>query len=168
MSPEQESFEQIRRVLALKRHEIPPPGYFHHFSREVIVRIKAGETGETHVFVGQLSWFKRFWHVLDTKPVWAGALGAAVCGFFVVGAVISSESSDNSVAIGDAQQMPVSLANAQAAASWQSIEQPGVSAASVEMIGTETPRTSLFNEMSRLRDSTGVGTFNVNYVPANN
>jgi len=168
MSLEQESFEQVRRVLALKRHEIPPPGYFHHFSREVIVRIKAGETGDARALMAHGSWFQRFWHMLDTRPVWAGAVGAAVCGFFVVGAVISSESGDGGVALVEPQQVPVSLANQQVAAPWQSTEQAVMTAATADVLSTETPRTSLFNEMSRLRDTSGVGAFNVNYVPANN
>ncbi len=92
MSPVPDDFEQLRRLLALKRYEQPPPGYFHGFSREVIVRIKAGELSESETSgwsFGVGSLFQRVWTTLDARPVLAGAFGVAVCGFFVVGALLS-------------------------------------------------------------------------------
>jgi hypothetical protein len=93
MSPIPDDFEQLRRLLALKRHETPPPGYFHGFSRQVIVRIQAGEIGDPEeasiwAFSGG-SFLQRIWATLDARPVLAGAFGVAVCGFFVIGAVLS-------------------------------------------------------------------------------
>jgi len=93
MSPVPDDFEQLRRLLALKRHEQPPPGYFHGFSRQVIVRIQAGEMGDAAEaslwsFSGG-SFLQRIWATLDARPALAGAFGVAVCGFFVVGAVLS-------------------------------------------------------------------------------
>ena len=97
MSPIPDDFEQLRRLLALKRHEQPPPGYFHGFSRQVIVRIKAGELGDPAEasiwsFSGG-SLLQRIWATLDARPVLAGAFGVAVCGFFVVGALLSDNTS---------------------------------------------------------------------------
>jgi len=43
MSSEPENFEALRRLLVIKRHEQPPPGYFNDFSRQVISRIRADE-----------------------------------------------------------------------------------------------------------------------------
>jgi hypothetical protein len=93
MSPIPDDFEQLRRLLALKRHEQPPPGYFHGFSRQVIVRIQAGDLGASaQASVWSLSggsFLQRIWATFDARPVLAGAFGVAVCGFFVVGALIS-------------------------------------------------------------------------------
>jgi hypothetical protein len=93
MSPVPDDFEQLRRVLALKRHEQPPPGYFYSFSRQVIVRIQAGELGDPVAdsfwsFSGG-SFLQRIWATLDARPAFAGAFGVAVCGFFIVGALMS-------------------------------------------------------------------------------
>ncbi|HEX4264662.1 MAG TPA: hypothetical protein VH597_10010 [Verrucomicrobiae bacterium] len=88
MNPDSENFDSLRQLLALKRHEIPPPGYFDRFSRDVMARIKVGESGGAVGF--ELSWFQRLLSVFDVKPMFAGAFGTAVCAFLISG-VISSE-----------------------------------------------------------------------------
>jgi len=88
MNPDSENFDSLRKLMALKRHEIPPPGYFDAFSRNVMARIKVGDFGEE---IGeQESWLKRFLGMFNVKPVFAGAFGTAVCAFLVSG-VLSSE-----------------------------------------------------------------------------
>src|SRR5439155_21156676 len=111
MSPESENFEQLRRLLILKRYEQPPPGYFHHFSREVIVRIKAGERGESTGVAWwswEGSWMQRAWAAIETRPAVAGAFGVAMCGFFAVGALLSNNAEATAPIIGDlvAQNSP--------------------------------------------------------------
>jgi hypothetical protein len=92
MAPEHDSFEQLRKLLALKRHELPPPRYFDDFSLQVIVRIKAGEADRSFQ---PYAWLQRFWAALDTRPALAGAFGAAVCAL-LIGGVIYSESANPS------------------------------------------------------------------------
>lgn len=76
---EPENFEELRRLLALKRHEQPPPGYFHEFSRQVITRIKAGETPAADSLLERLvaraPWLQHLWSGLEAKPILAGAFG---------------------------------------------------------------------------------------------
>src|SRR5262249_41936649 len=78
---------------ALKRHEQPPPGYFHHFSRNVIVRIQAGEraldTTSLERLLWEAPWLQRFWTALEAKPVLAGALGVAACAMVLAGLIYS-------------------------------------------------------------------------------
>jgi hypothetical protein len=93
MNPEQDNFQALQRLLALKRHELPPPGYFDRFSNQVIARLRAGERSAPDSLWERLgleaAGLQRFWHALETKPVFAGALGAGVCGLLLAGILYS-------------------------------------------------------------------------------
>ena len=159
MTPDSENFDQLRKLLALKRHEIPPPGYFHGFSREVIVRIKAGEgTQEATGFVFEGSWLRRFWGLFEARPVLAGGFGVAVCGFFVVGALISSESTQISGLTGDVQAAAIPMGNYAAAAPTETAPLTRVSDQSPSPLGATVstlPGGSLFDEIQRSRAQQG-------------
>src|SRR5262245_49312752 len=90
MNPDSQGFEDLRRLLALKRHEQPPPGYFQDFSRDVILRIRAGERASDRAPGFLTAWLQKFWLALETKPALAGALGAGLCAV-VLWAVVSTE-----------------------------------------------------------------------------
>ncbi len=96
MSHEPESFDALRRLIALKHHEQPPPGYFQHFSDQVILRIRNGERGAEATFLGRLfegaPWLERLCTGFTTSPTLAGAFGLALCGLLVAGVVYSSNS----------------------------------------------------------------------------
>ena len=79
-------------MLALKRHEQPPPGYFNHFSGQVVARIKAGERVDESVLdrlFWEAPWIQRLWAALEAKPILAGAFGATVCGLLIFGVIYS-------------------------------------------------------------------------------
>ena len=93
MNQDSQDFEQLRRLLALKRYEQPPPGYFNDFASQVIARIKAGDRAEESVLerlFWEAPWLQRFWAAIEAKPVIAGAFGVAVCAL-LVGGVLYSE-----------------------------------------------------------------------------
>jgi len=94
MIPEQEEFVALRRLLALKRHETPPPGYFQNFSAKIIIQIQAGDAaaarGRLGVFGGD--WLQRFWSILETQPVIAGSCAVGLCAVLVSGFIASNES----------------------------------------------------------------------------
>src|SRR5207302_7658772 len=72
-------FDQLRRALACKRYEQPPPGYFHHFSHRVIARIEVEE------FRGCSNWWDRLMEKLEPKHILACACGMAVSSLLLVG-----------------------------------------------------------------------------------
>ncbi len=91
---ENENFESLRRLLALKRHEIPPPGYFHNFSSEVISRIRLGEHRSKDA-MQEMPWYLRFIQIFDAKPALAGAFASALCLLLVFG-IVNAERPDMS------------------------------------------------------------------------
>src|SRR6266496_3671700 len=99
---EQENFDSLRRLLALKRHEQPPPRYFQDFSGHVIARLRAGERVDRSGFWESLSWeapwLQRLWGAFETKPILAGALGMLVCGVLVAGIARSERAVNPEVA----------------------------------------------------------------------
>lgn len=82
MNREYQDFDQLRRLLKLKRYEQPPPRYFNSFSAQVVTRLQAAQSN-----AGGNSWWHRLWDSLELRPVLPAAFGAAVCGVLVFGAV---------------------------------------------------------------------------------
>jgi len=80
-----ENFDQLRKLLALKRYEQAPPGYFNNFSSKVIARLGAAEAASS------LSWWQKLSLQFDFKPALMCGLGVVVCGLLSAG-VISSAS----------------------------------------------------------------------------
>lgn len=90
MHPDSQNFDELRRLLAVKRHEQPPPGYFHDFSGQVIARLRAGESGEPAAqHWWDAPWLHRLWSALEAKPIMAGAMGVAACVMLLAGVVFT-------------------------------------------------------------------------------
>jgi hypothetical protein len=121
MSQDSQDFKSLRQLLALKRHEQPPPGYFNDFSSQVIARIKADDRGDESYFerlFWEAPWLQRLWAALETKPIITGAFGAAVCAL-LIGGVIYSDSVDVQPVVGGpdtAVTLPMQIADASALA----------------------------------------------------
>lgn len=84
-------------MLAIKRHEAPPPGYFDGFSRQVIARIKADGRRSKAESGSWLAWFRGFRGLLETKPILAGGFGVVACSALLAG-VLYADQSDASLA----------------------------------------------------------------------
>jgi len=95
MKQEQDNFEALQRLLKLKRHEQPPPGYFNDFSSQVIRRIKLGRKEEKEGFLEYLfieaPWLQRLLEGFQAKPAVAWSFGLAACAL-VVSSIVYSES----------------------------------------------------------------------------
>jgi hypothetical protein len=112
MNPSEHNHEDLQRLLKLKRHEVPPPGYFNHFSGDVIARIKAGEAMSSGSFVEYLQdhapWVFTLVRLFETKPGVVGGLATSLCVLLVFGLVMTENTDNNS------SSMPTFSASTQA------------------------------------------------------
>jgi hypothetical protein len=88
MENENENFDQLRKLLALKKHEQPPPGYFNKLPGEVISRLRAERRSSSDPLAKlgtEAPWLVNFWQKLQGRPAFAGAFGVAVCALLLAG-----------------------------------------------------------------------------------
>ncbi len=79
MNSDPEEFETLRKLMALKRHEQPPPEYLDQLSGRIRTRIERGE--------GQLNLWDRLSANFSLRPSLAYAFGLTVCGALGLSAV---------------------------------------------------------------------------------
>ena len=93
MNEPDSNFEALRQLLALKKHEIPPPGYFTRFSGEVVARIRAGESAKPETIMERLfseaPWLLKLIQAFESKPAFTGVFASALCLLIVAGIVYS-------------------------------------------------------------------------------
>jgi hypothetical protein len=106
MNENENKFESLRRLLALKRHETPPPGYFEHFSGEVTARIRAGEAGGAESASRQLPRLFQLLSAFEAKPAFAGAFAFSLCLLLVFG-IVYAERPDMQTALVTNPPLPV-------------------------------------------------------------
>ena len=83
VKPTPDNFDPLRRLLAWKHHEQPPPGFFLGFSRKVMARIAAEQRATP------TSWWQAWAARFDPRPVLIGAYTVAVCGLLLLGISLS-------------------------------------------------------------------------------
>jgi hypothetical protein len=79
MNSDRGEFEALRKLMALKRHEQPPPGYLNQLSGSILARIERGE--------GRLNMWDRLSAGFSLRPSLAYAFGLTVCGALGLSAV---------------------------------------------------------------------------------
>lgn len=113
MNESENNFESLRRLLALKRHEIPPPGYFNNFSSQVVSRIRAGETAESREIAGS-SWLLKFLQVFEAKPAFVSAFASSLCLLLLLGIAYAErpEATPKTTLLASVTQPAISFADA--------------------------------------------------------
>jgi hypothetical protein len=93
MNESNQNFDELKWLLKLKRHEIPPPGYFNQFSGEVMSRIRAGEEGGASTIADQFSsqapWLMSLLRIFETRPGVIGGLATSLCLVLLIGVVMA-------------------------------------------------------------------------------
>jgi hypothetical protein len=91
MNENENNFESLRRLLAFKNRETPPPGYFNNFSGQVVARIRAGEanapSSASERLFSEAPWLLKLLQAFEFKPAFAGAFASALCLVLVFGIV---------------------------------------------------------------------------------
>lgn len=151
MSETNDNFQDLKRLLKLKRHEVPPPGYFNHFSGDVMSRIRAGETSSGEGFFERIqsesSFFSALLRILDVKPGVIGAFATSLCVVLVVGVLFvdrgGQDSTDDMVAVAQPTASASSANQGLAVATPVSAPESGITI-STNPISSFQPANTLF------------------------
>jgi hypothetical protein len=96
MNESGQNFDELKKLLKLKRHELPPPGFFNHFSDEIVSRIRDGEARGQGPIVDRLNdsapWLVNFLRFFEAKPGVIGAFATSLCLLLVFGVVLAERS----------------------------------------------------------------------------
>jgi hypothetical protein len=139
MNSQSDNFEHIRKLLALKRYEQPPPGYFDHLSARIISRIESAESDRTGLW-------ERLGFAFGSKPAFVCALGVVVCGLFCIG-ILSSLQGNAASAIAASPQYAFD-----AQASLHMMSAPAQNRSSIEPVVSEV---SPFSQVSGRAERVG-------------
>lgn len=90
-TPSEQDFSQLRRLLSLKRHEQPPPGYFDAFPRQIVAALHAQpKYRPTEDNEGVPAWILNLIARVQARPAFAGIVAAGFCAL-ILGTVILLE-----------------------------------------------------------------------------
>lgn len=78
MSNDPEDFDQLRKLLSLKRHEQPPPGFFRDLPGRVLSEIEREQ-------VAPAGWWARLKESFELRPALSMGYAGALCALLVAG-----------------------------------------------------------------------------------
>lgn len=79
-----ENFDSLKKLLALKRHELPPPGYFNDLPRRITTRLERGETAPA------ASLWETIFALLGRRPAFVYSFLVLISGVLVFGMVFAA------------------------------------------------------------------------------
>ncbi len=83
MRSEEQDFRELQKLLAVMRHEQPPPRFFHDFAERVLSRLHTVEPPEPK------SWWQRMGLDFDMKPALVCVWGIASCAALLYGIIVT-------------------------------------------------------------------------------
>ena len=96
MNQNEQNFDALKKLLKLKQHEVPPPGYYNNFSGQVISRIRAGEASYSQSMMERLQseapWLVSILRIFETRPGVIGGLATSLCLLLVLAVVFAEHS----------------------------------------------------------------------------
>jgi hypothetical protein len=159
MNENEHNFEELKQLLKLKRHEIPPPGYFHNFSGNVIAGIRAERDGTAKSRPVSTNWFTRLLNIFETRPGLVGGFATSLVLVLVGGVVITDHSDSDSANIftpnptADASSSMASATMPGASVNYASANNSGGISISTNPITSLQPVSSLFGQANPLFQS---------------
>jgi hypothetical protein len=99
----EDNFDRLRRIIALKRYEAPPPGFFENFSSKVMARIESAEMTVTP------AWWQKLGFDFNFKPALVCGLGVVVCGLLSAGMLTSVMETAHQPVAGWSMETPVAF-----------------------------------------------------------
>jgi hypothetical protein len=159
MNQSEINFDALKRLLKLKQREVPPPGYFEHFSRDVISRIRAGEAGGGQTVSEKLGdevpWLVRLLQIFETKPGLVGAFATSLCLLLVLGVLVAdhTDSTAKDILLGQQAGSPetslASLSTPAMGITTAVADESGIAVSTNPVISLQ-PTASLFGQQNPL------------------
>ncbi len=111
MKENEQNFDELKKLLQLKRHEIPPPGYFNNFSDKVVARIKAAEADHSGPAYDRLQshapWLARFIAMFEAKPSVIAGFATGLCLLLVLSVVLTEKAENATLSLSANMQNPM-------------------------------------------------------------
>jgi hypothetical protein len=164
MNERDDNFAALRKLLSLKQHEVPPPGFFNDFSSVVISRIRSGDAGNpdslSNRLLNEAPWLFRLINSFQERPALAGVFASALLLLLAAGIVYT----DNS---GTQQEDLMPAQNTQNSSSMAAVTPPlapsifdsagaqGISVSSTNPVLSLEPSLAAFGSQNPLFQSAG-------------
>ena len=152
MNENEDNFESLRRLLAIKRHEVPPPGYFNNFSSQVISQIRSGNyKPASKQMAVQSPWLLKLVQIFEAKPAFAVAFASTLCLLLLFGTIFAEQPESAPQPLLQAQVQPSTpfVASMSQSELMPSANQAGIIASTNPVLNLQ-PVASLFGQQNPL------------------